>query len=174
MKRFLVLFAFVLASFLVGCTNNMENTPVSPQDEFTLSKVPVPIKIVVDGTSTVDPYNNWLVEFDATIVGSHIGKSIAVGTANLVFTSPTGGDLINGAFTITAANGDELNMVGDGTFLINGLITEYNLDFTFDGGTGRFAEATGICIGGGIGEQIDPNNPLVKSVHLEGAGNILY
>ena len=173
MKHFLVFFTAALVFTLAGC-QNQETTPVSPGDFAALSKVPVPIKIVVDGTSIVDPYNNWLVEFDATIVGSHIGKSIAVGTANLVFTSPTGGDLINGAFTITAANGDELNMVGDGTFLINGLITEYNLDFTFDGGTGRFAEATGICIGGGIGEQIDPNNPLVKSVHLEGAGNILY
>lgn len=172
MKHFSFFFTVALVFILAGC-QNQETTPVSPEDFATLSKVPVPIKLIVDGTTSVDPAT-MLVTFNATGIGSHFGNCTATGYTTLQFTGPNYGNLINGSFLIVVANGDELYLEGTGTFVINGLTTEYVLNYVFTGGTGRFADATGNIDGTGIGEQIDPGNPLVKSVHLEGSGSILY
>jgi hypothetical protein len=174
MKTFIVILFVSISLLLGGCSEN--SAPVSSIDnQVTLAKVPVPIKIVIDGTSSVNPANNWQVTFNSTFSGSHLGNGIATGTANLVFTSASGGNLINGSFIVTAANGDVLNFInGSGTFVTSNSITQYDLNFTFGGGTGRFADATGSIHGTGIGEPIDPANPLVKTVHIEGFGSILY
>jgi hypothetical protein len=173
MKTF-ILISFISLSFILGgCSEN--STPVSSIDnQAALSKVPVPLKILVDGITTVNP-STWAVSFDAAFIGSHLGNGAAAGTIYLQFTSPTTGNLINGDFILTAANGDQLNLVGSGTFVINGLTTDYVMNsWTIVGGTGRFAEATGSIQGWGVGTQLDPANPLVKSVHLEGHGSIQY
>ena len=79
----------------------------------------------------------------ATGRATHLGLFTEVGTLSFV---PDPNDptrvLVNGSFTFTAANGDELNAV----------ITEASLDLTtgigtgavsFTGGTGRFENASG-------------------------------
>jgi hypothetical protein len=173
MKTFIVISLISLSFILGGCSEN--SVPVSSADsQATLSKVPVPFKIVVDGITTVNPAT-WAVSFEATFVGSHLGKGTATGTTYLQFTSPTAGNLINGDFILTAANGDQLNLIGTGTFIINGLITNYVMNsWTIESGTGRFADVTGSIQGFGVGTLIDPANPLVKTVHLEGQGSIQY
>ena len=52
-----------------------------------------------------------------------------------------------GTITLTAANGDELHLVHRGTFRIvmgpDGPRSIFDMTWTVDGGTGRFAGATG-------------------------------
>jgi hypothetical protein len=171
----LILISIISLSFILGGCSENSTTLSSPDNQVTLPKVPVPIKLLVDGTTILNPANNWGVTFDATFMGSHLGNGPAVGTANLVFTSPTGGNVVNGVFVLTAANGDQLNMFGSGTFAINGSVTDYDLNnFIFEGGTGRFANATGSIQGIGVGTPIDPANPFIKTLHIEGHGNIQY
>jgi hypothetical protein len=58
-----------------------------------------------------------------------------------------------GTFTITAANGDTLDVIMEGTVTpgSDGVVT-FGGDITFSGGTGRFSDATGSgAYSGGAG-----------------------
>ena len=75
---------------------------------------------------------------------THLGRTQVLANHCLVPGTPPL-DISNGEATFTAANGDELYMVYSGVFEIadNPENRELFLHFSFDGGTGRFADARG-------------------------------
>jgi hypothetical protein len=84
-----------------------------------------------------------------------------------------GNDLGTRTLTITAANGDEL--WGNHTFI------QWNSDFTafeevlvFDGGTGRFENASGEFNESVEVTYDDPNNPFYGTFTLSGEGTLKY
>jgi hypothetical protein len=82
---------------------------------------------------------------------SHLGRTGFDGTLeiNLLLGTQTG------TRTFTAANGDELHatVAGTSTPIGPGLIG-FSATFTFTGGTGRFAHASGTAQGEGVGNQM--------------------
>jgi hypothetical protein len=81
---------------------------------------------------------------DATGRVSHLGRSTMTGD----HCTPQGADYGPSVMTLIAANGDEVHMDYHGacppldTVPIGGVLT-CSLEFDVDGGTGRFADATG-------------------------------
>ena len=82
------------------------------------------------------------------------GTVLHLGTATVAVTPCTFVDMATGTgsfgpgtIVLTAANGDELHLVHRGTFRIvmgpDGPSSSFDLTWTADGGTGRFAGATG-------------------------------
>ena len=64
-----------------------------------------------------------------------------------------------GTITITAANGDKLNLVHRGTFSLvmtpDGLTSVFDMTWVVAGGTGRFAGARGAGITHGVVAPLD-------------------
>ena len=60
------------------------------------------------------------------------------------FLAPVYGNTFTATVILTAANGDKVHkMVTNGTINTNGMTTTFAGDFTVNGGTGRFVNATG-------------------------------
>jgi hypothetical protein len=109
-----------------------------------------PIKGTVSGTATTTATSPTTGDYfqDSKGVGSHVGKYTreVVGTYEVTGTEP-GFVFIHGEgeFTVVAANDDEL----DGYFEFDGVvdlstgIRTSTVQAEFEGGTGRFADATG-------------------------------
>jgi hypothetical protein len=172
MKTLISFLAFFILFVFSGCSEN--SIPVSPDSGLSLSKKEVPIKLTVDGISNLNPYT-LSVAFEGGSIISHVGKGATLGSLTLVPVVPgSHGNLADGQMIILAANGDEIHSVGIGTYLIDGTDTHYTFDFTISGGTGRFENATGSLFGIGLGQLIEPTNPLVKTVHIDATGVIKY
>jgi len=78
----------------------------------------------------------------------HLGlTSVAVTHCTFVDPATGTGTFGPGTITLTAANGDELRLVHQGTFRLamtpDGLTSAFDMTWVVDGGTGRFAGATG-------------------------------
>ena len=78
----------------------------------------------------------------------HLGRSsVAVTHCTFVDMESGTGTFGPGTITITAANGDKLRLVHRGTFRLamtaDGLTSAFDMTWVVDGGTGRFASATG-------------------------------
>jgi hypothetical protein len=86
------------------------------------------------------------IDLDCTL--THLGRTTGVALQTVTPTGQTGAIVtanIENATTYTAANGDELSQSFVGTALINVQTGEVRFigTETFDGGTGRFAHASG-------------------------------
>ena len=82
----------------------------------------------------------------ATIHLNHLGESSLVGTTTVTGTSDCNGFVGHEEDTITSANGDQLFVSGQGKSCpvsTNPLVFQDTVTFTINGGTGRFAHASG-------------------------------
>jgi hypothetical protein len=176
MKSLAVLFVISLLFLAAGCSEN--SSPVSSmEDNVTLNKVPVPFKVSLEGFATIIPtaptVGTTLFEISGT--GTHIGKYTGVGTNDYQGTSLTTGVASNGVLNIISASGDEMYLIYTGSWIINSEgLYDYTLNLEFNGGTGRFEGITGEVTVPAIGENVEPLNPLYKTVTGEGDGWILF
>ncbi len=82
--------------------------------------------------------STWVVQIDNALTG----------------VPPTEGSILSGSATITAANGDTVELVAvPGSRLDNGIV---NAPFDIVGGTGRFTGATGSVVRNGVFAIVDP------------------
>jgi hypothetical protein len=114
-----------------------------------------------------------LVDPPATFTGggpvTHMGKTKQNGTLTLGLPNAEGLFPGYGSVTITAANGDQLTF--DYTGFLNAETGEGTGTFTFTGGTGRFADATG---GGTFDAFIDLSLPTDQPMTVTLDGKISY
>ncbi len=96
---------------------------------------------------------------------SHLGRATLEGVLEIDLTTGTQ----TGTRTLTAANGDELylSVVGTSGPAGPGLVS-FTASFTIDGGTGRFADATGTATGEGIA------NLMTRETSTTIEGEIVY
>jgi hypothetical protein len=176
MKTLAVLFVISLFFLAGGCSEN--SSPLSPLDDNTsLSKVPVPFNVKIEGFNTVYPTSptSGSSVFELSGTGTHVGKFTAFGTGPYVLTGPTTGVASNGVLTMNSASGEEIYMVYNGSWVINAEgLYEYSITLEFTGGTGRFEGITGEVTSLVIGTNVEPGNPLYKTVTGGGEGWILF
>jgi hypothetical protein len=114
----------------------------------------VPFRARLSGTSDLTFLSSTevLENFSGTGNATHLGSFIAEQEHKLNLLT---GEVLQGIFTFTAANGDTVfgTYGGLGTPLPSGLV-QFKGSFTIDGGTGRFSEATGEGDCSGV---IDPS-----------------
>ena len=80
----------------------------------------------------------------ATVYLDHLGKSHLVGTTTVTGRNECGGFVGTEKDTITAANGDEIHLLGSGTSCPKSpTIFQDTVTFTITSGNGRFADARG-------------------------------
>lgn len=140
--------ALVTAAFTLGCEKSAEPTApgaaAAAGDELPAAEQ-VPFKATFSGGGAAitrpDRCPVLTVEIRGTGNATHLGRFT---TEQSHCAEPASLDFTEGVFTLTAANGDQL----DGTYLGEFVPLEpplFSIDgqFTFDGGTGRFAGATG-------------------------------
>jgi hypothetical protein len=124
-------------------------------------------------SATWDNIFNGLLNPPANFAGggpvTHMGDTKQTGT--LVLQAPIAPGLFpgSGSVTITAANGDEVSF--DYVGLLDALTGEGFGTFTFTGGTGRFAGATG---GGTFDALIDTSLPTNQPMNVALDGTISY
>jgi hypothetical protein len=176
MKSLAVLFVISLLFLAGGCSENY--TPLSPVDDnVTLTKVPVPFKVSIQGYNTVipnAPYTGSTV-FEISGNGTHIGKYSAYGSNDYAVTGLTTGVGYNGVLNMISANGDEMHFTYTASWIINSEgLYEYTFNLEVTGGTGRFDGATGEITSMVIGTNVEPGNPLYKSLNGEGNGWIMF
>jgi hypothetical protein len=104
-----------------------------------------PIAWLDAGSFAVGPLPEGQIVFAGSSEGlhvTHLGLSSSQFSLVAAFDSPTSIVLVEGSFTLTAADGDELHTVltAGAADLVTG---DYFLDYDFQGGTGRFAGASG-------------------------------
>jgi len=112
--------------------------------------------VVTDRVFLPPPNDGVLVQLSATHVGTcemgHLGRTGLVKVETVTF-DQTGGHVRDARATFTAANGDQLfgtesaelgTLDENGTFPFTG-------SWTFNGGTGRFANAAGLVVWTGSG-----------------------
>lgn len=96
---------------------------------------------------------------------SHLGRSTFAGTLEINLATGTQ----RGERTLTAANGDILRLVSIGRSVpIGPGLVSFSATFTFVGGTGRFANATGQARGEGTA------NLVTRATSLTLDGSIAY
>ena len=125
-------------------------------------------------TATWDDVFYGLFAPPATFVGggpvTHMGKTTQTGTLTLDPVPDDDGNFPGyGSVTITAANGDTLSFDYEG--LLDPITGEGWGTFTFTGGTGRFAHATG---GGTFDAWIDVSLPEDQPMKVILDGKINY
>ncbi len=148
MKALIAFTAIALVLFLAGCSDKMDS-PVSPQQKQTATdlskKHEVPFSTTYEAVGQITPTS--LTTAHAVMNGSgnatHVGYYTSVSEDDIIYTSATGGNILNGTHTSYAANGDELYATFTGIFAIADGIVTFTVDFTFNGGTGRFTNLYG-------------------------------
>ncbi|MBV8266873.1 MAG: hypothetical protein JO252_11150 [Planctomycetaceae bacterium] len=149
-----------------GLLSVLAPTPTVPAEVHSASQL-VPLKGNFEGTAQVsfvsESANSVVDSVESTASGrfSHLGQSTIqaheIDTINL----DTGFAVVtDGSAILTAANGDQLFLDYGGRGVPNGVGFDDTYHFTVDGGTGRFAEATG----GGVVQSTDvpgANHPFV-------------
>ena len=96
------------------------------------------------GPGCISPWTHQ--EVTGTGTATHIGLYHAVTHDCYLTTSTSGGLTNNGTGTLTAANGDEINVTYSGSYTFNAwppTSANFVLNVTIIGGTGRFQNATG-------------------------------
>jgi hypothetical protein len=177
MKSLAVLFVISLLFLAGGCSEN--SSLVSPIDEnVTIAKVPVPFKMKSeDGSMIVIPtgLTTGSTVFELSGTATHIGKFTAVGSNDYVVTGLTTGVGHNGVLNLVSANGDEIYVNYTGSWIINSEgLYDYTLNMSFNSGTGRFVGITGEITVLAVAENVEPGNPLSKTVTAEGDGWVLF
>ncbi len=150
--------SFLAIFILLGCTKEspqLIGTDLDRDTHLRRSSKYLPFKAKVNlattgfGNKCADQgsppqISNPIVE--GTGFASHLGN-VSFVTNHCVFNSasfdPFKVKLGNGTFT--AANGDQLSLTYDGTYVIDAPNSQLilTMDFEFTGGTGRFSDATG-------------------------------
>lgn len=141
--------ALVIAASALGCDGSGD--PASPSTSVAVPQPsPVPIQVPfkgsfeASGTATVLPGDrcpDLTVEIRGPGTATHLGRltteqSHCATATSLAFT--------DGLFTLTAASGDQLRGTYSGNFVpLDPPAFTIDGRFTFTGGTGRFAGATG-------------------------------
>ena len=183
MKLLSYLFVLAFLFVLVACSQVEDSTPVLPQDEITLSKVPVPFKATLEGLAiiTLPPTSECGSQLPlSTITGSGVGTHIGKYTSELyacLVPDPTiqgKGTFINGHHSAIAANGDEMyaEWIGEyETDFTTGRVA-YTFTMSFTGGTGRFVGITGEVEGNASAPYGGPGEP--KFVTAVTSGWILF
>jgi hypothetical protein len=158
MKRFLGIKILVLTLTLLAATIAATAT----ERPFSLNGGGVAIPILNEAGQPIG------IDVTGSGNGTHTGLFT---TAGKVFFSPDPNDptriIPSGEATLTAANGDKLTFViSDGSqSLITGIGTGH---FSFTGGTGRFANATGII------SYVVEQNFLTGAYTITAVGSIDY
>jgi hypothetical protein len=173
--RLLSLGSLAALGLLIGCD---ESSPVSPSpaSPSPLASESRPWKESYQSTGTIAPGGRCapllLVSLQGGGTATHIGKYTIV---NSHCVNPETGELTSGTFVKVAANGDRIRgsyggnaiPTGPGTFNITGTIT-------FEGGTGRFANASGTTSMTGTLNADFSQSPAPAQVQLEMLGTISY
>jgi hypothetical protein len=131
----------------------------------------VPFKGSFTGTSTVAPGRCTVLTNAISATGqiTHLGRFT---TAQSHCIDPTGTDPLaftEGVFTFTAANGDTIFGIYSGDLVPTATPGLFQVDgeFTIEGGTGRFANASGGGEASGETNLADPAGPV--TVILDGS-----
>ena len=140
-KLVITVFTLLLVAFLLI-------TPVN----YAKSAQGVPFRATADSTSvTVVPTSATVLEIFITAVGqaTHMGR---IEIQQHHFAHLETGLFDGGVFVITAANGDSLEGTYSGYLTPTNVAGEFEIhgSLTFDGGTGRFADASGEGAASGI------------------------
>ena len=133
MKRMITIPVIVAVLSLVGAFPTV----------FAAHAVPFNGHMSGSGTATSQTSN----VITATVYLEHLGKSNLVGTTTVTGQSTCGGFVGVETDIITAANGDEVFLSGTGVSCpASPTIFQDTVTFSITGGTGRFADATGLGI----------------------------
>ena len=127
----------------------LASTPTVPAEVHSASQF-VPLKGNFEGTAQVsfvsESANSAVYSVEITASGqfSHLGQSTLQADEIDTIDLATGSSVVtDGSGILTAANGDQLFLDYGGKGVPNGVGFDDTLHFTIDGGTGRFAGATG-------------------------------
>lgn len=174
-NRFLIL-SLLVATLFACSTDSMINDDLSNQEEGNLqsnkSTVDRPIKInKVEGDYNLFPGDGTTCsELVLNAIGegtiSHLGQSVLF--EEWCFNGSQE-DLGTRSITITAANGDELR--GTHSTILWTSPNSFEETLNFDGGTGRFENATGVFYESVV---ITPGSPVYGTFVLSGEGTINY
>ena len=179
-----ILVLFTIAFFVSGCSDM--NTDITSPEKLAKDKMIVPWKGNMEGIAITfgTPCGTDMIPKKLTAAGnsSHLGKGTADFRYCVMYTSTTGGIIINSGIhsILTAANGDELWMdFVSGSFQITEWIeppyvcvVEATIDGVVVGGTGRFADATGNGVCSAV-QMVDFRLPDVPTV-IDWTGTISY
>ncbi len=166
-----------LAAFaiLTGCRGDLASPTASVPSIHEAGPLAalkqVPFKGSFSGTSTVGPGRCTTLTNVISATGqiTHLGRFT---TAQSHCIDPTGADPLaftQGIFTLTAANGDTVFGTYSGRLVPTARPGLFQVDgvFTIDGGTGRFANASGGGDASGETNLADPAGPV--TVILDGS-----
>lgn len=129
------------------------SVPISGSCSLTFAPPPFPIPPVFQQVDT------------GACIFSHLGESTMYGVQEINFVAGTQA----GSRTFTAANGDLLRGTHTGTSQPAGPgLRSFSARFTINGGTGRFANATGYLNGRGIA------NLITRTTEASFEGEIVY
>ena len=109
----------------------------------------VPFAGTFDGSSTATPCAPFTICLEGSLEGvaRHLGRTTMTKSAVVQFTftpCPGGtGSTFSETITLTAANGDTLEISGTGEACAGGGVSTGSATLTVSGGTGRFANASG-------------------------------
>jgi len=176
----LALPASLALGFVLACGENEPGAPTQPT-ATPLAEVSRPWKESYQSSGTLAPGTRCpaplLLESDAgSGTATHIGRYTIVNSHCL---NPSTGELTDGSFLKTTANGDQLSgtYFGQatvvqspapiGTFAVSGSLT-------FTGGTGRFANASGTVTMTGKQTADFSQQPVVTETALTMEGTISY
>jgi hypothetical protein len=97
-------------------------------------------------------------------IATHLGRFTMVGSETVDFASLT---VTNGAFTLTAANGDTVSGTYSGTVLPG--LTGYLVSGPITAGTGRFARTTGTIVFHGVFDAVTLTGSDLLTGSIDGA-----
>lgn len=122
--------------------------------------------------------SNWRIEFAGTGTVSGLGRvTWASSHCTQVGANPPATVTISdGVLDFVAANGDVLHQhYGNGRLrLVSATLVCIDDDATFDGGTGRFAQATGSAFETTCFDPADPSLPELEDFRTTSVGMISY
>jgi hypothetical protein len=141
--------AITIAALTLGCEG--PGGPVAPSTSVanpvtSPAVIEVPFKGTFKATATAavlpgDRCPDLTVTIQGTGNATHLGR---LTTDQSHCATPTSVAFTDGLFTFTAANGDQLRGTYSGDFVpLDPPLFSIDGQFTFTGGTGRFADATG-------------------------------
>jgi hypothetical protein len=167
--------ALVLSAAMLTACDLTETVPTAPDPIASVLVAPAASGNPAAPTRPIEGECN--LTFEILEVNPPILRQRDYGTCQLSHLGRTGFDGIleinvvlgtqTGTRTFTAANGDELyaTVAGTGAPIGPGLIG-FSATFTFTGGTGRFANASGTAQGNGVANQMTQTSTVRIEGHL--------
>lgn len=173
LKHYVLFSAFLMAFVLSGC-NDFTQIPaaaelsVIQEAPVFQSNMQLPISGTCETTFNPPTFLRPPSVFSQTDIGtcelSHLGKSDFYSVKEIDFAS---GTQVTTEAIFTSANGDQLHATGEGVSSPgNPGIINFNATLTFEGGTGRFMNATGTIK---VEGQADLINSMASIVMKEGS-----